>query len=87
MKTERSMMMQDQLSTFIATDLLRDPTRRIAVNEPLISSGLIDSFSLVDLALFIEETFGVRIEDTELTVDVFDTIEELATLISTRKTP
>lgn len=80
-------MMQDQISTFISTEILRDSTRSIALTEPLISSGLVDSFSLVDLALFIEETFDVRIDDTELTVDVFDTIEELAALISARKTP
>ena len=80
-------MMQDQISTFISTEILKDSTRSIALTESLISSGLVDSFSLVDLALFIEETFDVRIDDTELTVDAFDTIEELAALISARKTP
>jgi acyl carrier protein len=78
--------MQDQIAAFISTELLKDPTRKIAFDEPLISSGLVDSFSLVDLALFIEETFGVRIDDTELTAEVFDTIEELAALISARRT-
>jgi len=77
--------MQDQIATYISTELLKDPTRKIAFDEPLISSGLVDSFSLVDLALFIEDTFGARIDDTELTADVFDTIEELAVLISTRR--
>jgi acyl carrier protein len=77
--------MQDQIATFISADLLKDPTRKIAFDEALISSGLVDSFSLVDLALFIEEKFGARIDDTELTVDVFDTIEELVALISTRR--
>jgi len=66
--------------------LLKDPTRKIAVDEALISSGLVDSFSLVDLALFVEETFDARIDDTELTADVFDTIEELVALISARRT-
>lgn len=70
---------------YIAADLLKTPDRQIAADEPLISGGMIDSFSLVDLALFIEETFGVRIDDTELNADTFDTLEELATLISSRK--
>ncbi len=78
--------MKDQIAAFISTELLKDPTRIIAFDEALISSGLVDSFSLVDLALFVEETFGVRIDDTELTAEVFDTIEELAALISTRRT-
>jgi len=76
--------MKDQIAVFISTELLKDPTRKIAFDELLISSGLVDSFSLVDLALFVEETFGVRIDDTELTAEVFDTIEELVALISTR---
>lgn len=79
--------MQDQIATFISTELLKDSTRKIEYDEALISSGLVDSFNLVDLALFIEETFGARIDDTELAAEVFDTIEELAALISTRKTP
>ena len=77
--------MQDQIATFISADLLKDPTRKIAFDEALISTGLVDSFSLGDLALFIEEKFGARIDDTELTVDVFDTIEELVALISARR--
>ncbi|OGO15985.1 MAG: hypothetical protein A2Z14_02515 [Chloroflexi bacterium RBG_16_48_8] len=67
---------------YISTELLKDPTRQIREDEPLISSGLIDSFGLVDLALFIEDTFGIRIEDVELTSSVFDTTSELAQLIS-----
>jgi hypothetical protein len=38
-----------QLSTFITTKVLKQPNRVIEPNEPLISSGLIDSFSLMDL--------------------------------------
>ena len=72
------------LSTFIATEILRQPSREIAVDEKLISSGLIDSFSLMDLALFVEDTFGVQIDDTELNADTFDTLEALAELIQAR---
>ncbi|MCK5635106.1 MAG: acyl carrier protein [Anaerolineales bacterium] len=78
--------MQDQIAGFISMELLKDQTRKIAFDEALISSGLVDSFSLVDLALFIEETFGARIDDTELTADAFDTIDELVALISARRT-
>ena len=72
------------LNTFIATEILRQPSKEIASDEKLISSGLIDSFSLMDLALFVEDTFNVRIEDTELNADTFDTLEALASLIQLR---
>lgn len=74
-----------QLSAFIKTTVLKQPNRVIEPGEPLISSGLIDSFSLMDLALFVEDTFGVRIEDTELNAGTFDNLTQLASLIESRK--
>ena len=74
-----------QLSAFIKTNILKQPNRVIEPSEPLISSGLIDSFSLMDLALFVEDTFGVRIEDTELNAGTFDNLNQLASLIESRK--
>ncbi|MBV6391084.1 MAG: hypothetical protein KPEEDBHJ_00288 [Anaerolineales bacterium] len=73
------------LAKFIAEKILKQPGKVIAADEALISSGLIDSFSLMDLALFIEDTFNVRIEDTELNADTFDNLNQLAALISSRK--
>jgi acyl carrier protein len=74
-----------KLSKFLATDILKQPDRMIAPDEPLISSGLIDSFSLMDVALFVEDNFSVRIEDTELNADTFDNLTQLASLIQSRR--
>ena len=74
-----------QLLSFIAKDILRQPNREIAMDEKLISSGMIDSFSLMDIALFVEDTFNVRIEDTELNAETFDTLQQLEELIISRQ--
>ena len=74
-----------KLSSFLANDILKQPNRAIAPDEPLISSGLIDSFSLMDVALFVEDNFGVRIEDTELNADTFDNLTQLVALIESRQ--
>lgn len=73
------------LNTYITAQILKQPGRQIDPTEALISSGLIDSFSLVDLALFIEDNFGVHIDDTELNADTFDTLEQLVALIQERQ--
>jgi acyl carrier protein len=73
------------IEKYIADQILKQPNRKIPPDEPLISSGLIDSFSLMDLALFVEDTFGVRIEDTELNANTFDNLTQLAGLITSRK--
>lgn len=73
------------LSQYIATEILKQPQRALAPDDKLISSGMIDSFHLVDLSLFVEDTFGVHIDDTELNAETFDTLEELAALIAKRQ--
>ena len=73
------------IAKFIAEKILKQPNKIVSADEALISSGLIDSFSLMDLALFIEDTFGVRVEDTELNAETFDNLNQLAALISSRK--
>ena len=69
----------------IITHILKQPGLSLAPDAPLISSGIIDSFHLVDLALFVEDTFGVQIDDSELNADTFDTLNELAALIQARQ--
>jgi len=74
----------ESLKNKIANEILNIPKKQIEKDEPIISSGLIDSFSLVDLALLVEDTYGVRIEDTELNSDVFDNLDQLAGIIISR---
>ena len=69
----------------ITADILNIPEKKIKSDESIIESGLIDSFSLVDLSMLIEDMFDVRIDDTELNSDTFDTLEQLADLILSRK--
>ena len=72
------------LANYIATEILKQPKRTINPTEKLISSGLIDSFHLVDLSLYVEDTFGVNIDDTELNADTFDTLIQLVNLVQQR---
>lgn len=73
-----------ELSSKIASELLKQPDRQIEPNESLIKSGLIDSFKLVDLSILIEDEYDVLLDDFELNADTFDTLTELADLIQSR---
>ena len=75
----------DTLGQYVAAKVLKQPKRVIRADEPLISSGLIDSFSLVDLALYVEDQFGVHLDDSELNAATFDTLDQLADLIQRRQ--
>jgi len=75
----------DSLSQYIAAKILKQPKRVVREDEPLISSGLIDSFSLVDLAMYVEDQFGVHLDDSELNAATFDTLGQLDGLIKQRQ--
>jgi acyl carrier protein len=77
----------EKITKYITEEILKQPSKRISPVAPLLSSGLIDSFHLVDLALFVEDNFGVRIEDSELNSSTFDTLDQLVALIQSRKKP
>lgn len=75
----------EKIGAYLATEILKQPSRVIKADEKIISSGMIDSFSLVDLGVFVEDNFGVVIADTELNAETFDTLEQLASLIQSRQ--
>ena len=71
----------EKLARYIAAEVMKQPDRFIEPDEPLLSSGLVDSFHLVDLSLFVEENFGVRIDDVELNASSFDNLNQLTAFI------
>ena len=76
---------QTKLARFIAEKIMKQPKRELRPDQKLISSGLIDSFSLVDVGLFIEDEFGVRIDDVDLTVELMDTLELMEKAVAARR--
>jgi len=73
--------MREALRKFITAEIMKDPDYDLQDDEALISGGLIDSFSLVELQLYIEQETGILIDDTDLTAEAIDTVNDLAALI------
>jgi len=71
----------DKLKDFICKTLLNNAAYPLAVDEPLISGGLIDSFSLAQIGVFAEDTFKVYIPDNDLTVANMDTLDQMVNRI------
>lgn len=44
---------------------------------PLFSSGLIDSFALVSLIVFIENKCGIKVQPMEVNLDNMDSVERI----------
>ena len=72
------------LGEYVAREILREPQRTLKPAQSLVRSGIIDSFSLVDVQAFIETQFGVWIDDPDLSVATGDTLDQLAGLVLER---
>jgi acyl carrier protein len=68
---------KSKLREFIVNELLRNPGYELGDDEPLITGGLMDSFSLAQIGVFAETAFNVYIPDTDLTVDNMDTLAQM----------
>lgn len=66
-----------KLKEFIATELLGRDEYPLKDDEPLISGGWIDSFSLAQIGVFAEDEFDVYIPDADLTVAKMDTLDQM----------
>ncbi len=74
-----------QLAEYVETEIAYDRAEpRVSAEEPLLE-GLIDSTSMLRLVLFIEERFGVRVEDDELVPESFETIRSLAEFVERKR--
>ncbi len=72
---------KEKLKKFICTEIMNDADYPLKFDEPLITSGLIDSFSLAQVGVFVEIEFQIYIPDPELTVDNMNTINAMAARI------
>ena len=76
----------DEITTAVRDYVIREylpegDDRTIAENTPLISSGIVDSFSMVSLLRFLEKKYSIHIPDEAATPEAFDTVERIATLV------
>ena len=53
----------------------------IGYDTPLISGGIVDSFSMVSLKRFLETNYKIQIPDGKATPDAFDTVDSIAVLL------
>jgi acyl carrier protein len=68
---------RNRVRAFVLGELIRDPDFDLTDDEGIITGGLMDSFALAELAVFVEGEFDVYIPDPELTVASMDTLDQI----------
>jgi len=58
-----------------------DDDLEIDADTPLITSGIVDSFSMVSLKAFLEKTYSITLPDAEATPEAFNTVASIVALV------
>jgi acyl carrier protein len=58
-----------------------DDDMEVDADTALISSGIVDSFSMVSLKAFLENRYDIRIPDEDATPEAFDTVASIVQIV------
>lgn len=73
--------MQNIILGYVKNEYLEDEDQEITVNTPLISGGIVDSFSMVSLKRFLENKYKISIPDEKATPEAFDSVTKICALV------
>ena len=75
-----SIEVKEQIRKFILETTF-SPSEQIKNNTLIFVQGIFDSMGFISLYNFIEETFAIKVEDSELLEDNFESIDAISKFI------
>ena len=66
-----------QMIDFLISKILRDPEAQLHEDTPLVSSGLVDSFALVEVLTELERVTNLRIPSGRVSPQDLDTVRKM----------
>lgn len=74
--------MKNVILEYIQEEYLEeDDDMEVTYDTPLISGGIVDSFSMVSLKRFLETNYNIQIPDAKATPEAFDSVNRIVELI------
>jgi methoxymalonate biosynthesis acyl carrier protein len=58
--------------------------RDVPEDEPIIENGVLTSLQTVELVMFLEDRFGIMVEDEELDEENFGSVNAIAGLVANK---
>ncbi len=74
--------MKDIVLQYVINEYLEDEDEVLSYDSPLISGGIVDSFSMVSLKRFLENKYKISIPDDKATPEAFDTVNKICALVN-----
>ena len=80
------MEIEEKLKDYIARNLLfSDNGFKYDDDDSFLEEGIVDSIGVLELVAFVDESFGVEVEDHEVTPDNFDSVNKLAAYVQRKQ--
>ncbi len=76
--------LKNKIKSFVSDYFIKDSGIDIAEDTSFLDKGIIDSTGVMELVSFLEETFGITMDDAEIIPDNFDSIEKLVTFVENK---
>lgn len=73
--------LKDIVLAYVTKEYLEDDSEPLTYDTPLISGGIVDSFSMVSLKRFLENKYAIAIPDDEATPEAFDSVNKIVALV------
>ncbi len=67
----------EAIKGFIINNFLFEESEQLKEDTSFLDSGILDSTGILELVAFIEETYGIRVEDNELIPENLDSISNV----------
>ncbi len=74
--------MKEMILKYVIKEYIDDDDTTITYETPLISSGYVDSFSMVSLLVFLENKFKIKIPPSKATPEAFDSVNNIVALVN-----
>jgi acyl carrier protein/D-alanine--poly(phosphoribitol) ligase subunit 2 len=74
--------MKDLVLNYIIKEYIDEDEEKITYDTALISSGYVDSFSMVSLLVFLENKFKIKIPSSKATPEAFNTVNKIVDLVN-----
>jgi len=73
--------LKDIILNYVIKEYVEDDSEPMTFETPLISGGIVDSFSMVSLKRFLENRYAIQIPDDRATPEAFDSVNKIAVLV------
>jgi acyl carrier protein len=73
---------KDVVLEYVIEEYVEDEDEEVTFDTPLISGGIVDSFSMVSLKRFLETKYSITISDDEASPEAFDTVNSIVELVN-----